>query len=472
MSDLTQLVKTLKAAVDIRRYNRADFFEPYPKQEAFFDLGATKDERLLMAANQVGKSWSGAYEAACHLTGNYPDWWLGKRFDKPTRGWICGETGLVVRDVSQKMLCGEPGVIEAFGSGFIPKDSFVAPPTLARGTPSAYDTIQVRHVSGGVSIARFKTYEQGRERFQGESLDWIWFDEEPKMEIYSEGITRLNATHGISWMTFTPLQGMSEVVMRFLQEVHANRGVVTMTIDDVKHFDAKQKADIISKYQSYEIEARTKGIPMLGSGRIFPYSEASITEARINAVPLEWFKGWGVDFGIDHPFAAVLLAFDRDTDTIHVLHTIRVSDQKPLQHAAAMKPIGIRVPVFWPHDGHGRESSGETVASLYKKEGLRTWPEHSTHPQGGYSTEAGIMEMQARMETGRLKVADHLSDFFEEFRLYHRKNGDIVKLRDDIMSATRVGIMMRRHFKQVALGGEVPKGRRNKVARGVDFPLF
>ena len=147
-----------------------------------------------------------------------------------------------MRDVQQTKLCGEPGVDALFGTGMIPKDLFVDKPSLARGITDAYDTIQVRHVSGGVSVARFKSYEQGREKFQGETLDWLWFDEEPPMDIYSEGLTRTAATHGIVFMTFTPLQGPTGVVMRFLDEPSPYRGVVTMTIDDAEHISPDEKS--------------------------------------------------------------------------------------------------------------------------------------------------------------------------------------------------------------------------------------
>jgi phage terminase large subunit-like protein len=204
-------------------------------------LGAKYSERLLIAGNQNGKTHVGAYEAACHLTGEYPEWWKGRRFDRPTRGWIAGETSLVVRDVQQKKLCGEPGVDSSFGTGMIPKDLFVDKPSLARGITDAYDTIQVRHKSGGVSVARFKSYEQGRQKFQGETLDWLWFDEEPPMDIYSEGLTRTAATRGITFMTFTPLQGPTEVVLRFFDEPSPYRRVITMTIDDAEHIPPDEK---------------------------------------------------------------------------------------------------------------------------------------------------------------------------------------------------------------------------------------
>ncbi len=474
---LEETLKLLEAAAFRKKFRRIDFYEPYPLQQEFLDLGLTKSERLLMAGNQNGKTITGAYETACHLTGEYPEWWMGKRWNRPVKGWACGESSLLVRDVQQKYLCGEPGVEDAFGTGMIPREAFADKPSLARGVTDAYDTIQVTHktngVVDGVSILRFKSYEQGRQKFQGETIDFAWMDEEPDEDIYSEILTRMTATAGISWLTFTPLKGMSAVVMRFLNEEMPHRSVTQMTIEDAKHIPAEERARIIASWPAHEREARAKGIPMLGSGRIFQYSEEAIREETLDYIPAHWVKLWGIDFGIGHPFGAVLILWDRDNDVIHVHHTIRVSDQLPLQHAAAMRPIGAAVPVAWPQDGTAREKvGGQTVATGYKAQGLRMLPQHATFPDGGVSTEAGILEMQERMSTGRLKVAAHLSDWWQEFRLYHRKDGQIVKVNDDLMSATRIAIMMRRYAAAVALGGQYNSRRRATVAEGVDFDPF
>jgi phage terminase large subunit-like protein len=457
-----------------KKYNRWAYFEPYEKQKAFFDLGAYYRERLLMAGNQVGKSEAGAFEVACHMTGRYPKDWKGRRFDRPVRCWIAGETSTAVRDIQQKKLCGEPGVEADYGSGLIPKECFADKPSLARGVTDAYDTIQVRHVSGGISVARFKSYEQGRAKFQGETLDFIWFDEEPDLSIYSEGLTRITATGGMVFMTFTPLKGMSSVVSRFLNEHDEARAIVSMTIEDAKHIPADERARIIAGYPAHEREARVKGVPMLGSGRIFQVAEAAISEPMIERVPLHWAKLWGLDFGIDHPFAAALLLWDTDTDVLHLHHTVRMSNSLPLQCAVPMKVIGADVPVAWPHDGNvrGDRNTGQTMAQLFKAQGLRMMAEHATWPDGGISTEAGITELQDRMATGRFKVADHLSDFFEEFRLYHRKDGQIVKERDDIISAVRIATMMKRMGKRVQLGAFRPRAEPNQMADGIDYPIF
>lgn len=473
---VAQLEEALKTAIDHKRFRKIDYFSPYPKQREFLAMGLTVRERLLMAGNQNGKTYTGAAEMAFHLTGEYPWDWEGRRFDHPILAWITGETGVVVRDKQQLELCGTPGVEEDFGTGMIPKERFTDKPSSSRGVQDAYDTIHVEHRTNGkvdgVSSGVFKSYEQGRKKFQAASVDVVWFDEEPPEDIYSEGLTRTVATGGIAYLTFTPLQGMSTVVLRFLEEESEDRGVVIMTIDDAEHISPAQKAIAIAGYLPHEREARARGVPMLGSGRIFTVAEETITEPDLTYLPRHWVKFWGIDFGIDHPFAAVLFAWDKDNDVIHLITGFKIADQLPIMHAARMKPIGGQVPVAWPQDGTARsKGDGEVLSKSYSKQGLHMMPTHAVWPDGSISTEAGVLEMQERMSTGRFKVAASFTDFFEEYRMYHRKDGMIVKLRDDILSAARIGIMMKRFGRPVDLGGPTFAGRRSNdgLARDVDF---
>ena len=476
-AELAALLEELEAAAYLKDYGgQYRFFEPYARQREFLDAGATRRERLLIAGNQNGKTHCGAFEACIHMTGLYPKDWKGRRFDKPTKGWACGMTSLAVRDIQQKKLCGEPGVESSFGTGMIPKDLFVDKPSLARGVTDAYDTIQVRHISGGVSVCRFKSYEQGRAKFQGESLDWIWFDEEPPEDVYSEGLTRTVATGGMAFMTFTPLEGWSSVVNRFLTEESPSRDTITMTIDDALHIPPQKRQEIIDGYAPHEREARARGVPMLGSGRIFLTPEAAIIEPAIESIPLHWGKLWGLDFGIGHPFAAVLGAWDRDLDVWHILHCIRIPDALSIVHAAAMLRVGAAVPVAWPRDGLDRDShTGEPLAAGYRKHGLLMLHGHAAWEDGSMSTEAGIHEHDEREKTGRLKVPAHHADWFEERRFYHRKEGKIVKIKDDLMSATRMLFMMKHRARNVPLGGPETRnyaGAVAQIADGVDFDLF
>jgi hypothetical protein len=245
--------------------------------------------------------------------------------------------------------------------------------------------------------------------------------------------------------TFTPLLGMSEVCRRFLLEPSPDRALVTMTIDDAPHYTAEQRTKIIAGYPAHEREARAKGIPALGSGRIFPISDEDITiAARI--FPHEFARIRGLDFGWDHPFACVELVWDRDEDVVYVVKCHKMRQATPILHAAAIRGWGNEwVPIAWPHDGlQADKGSGDELATQYRNQHLNMLPERATFVDGGSGVEAGLMEMLGRMQTGKLKVFSHLTDWFEEFRLYHRKDGKVIKEFDDLMAATRYALMMLR----------------------------
>lgn len=406
-----------------------------------------------MAGNQLGKTWSAGFETAMHLTGRYPSWWAGKVWDRPVAGWAAGVTSEVTRDSVQRVLCGR---INAIGTGAIPFDS-IKDKSLKRGVADAIDTIVVKHGGGGdiqagESLLGFKSYDQGREKFQAETLDFVWLDEEPDEEIYTESLTRTNATGGIVYMTFTPLKGMTGTVKRFVLDKSPGTIVTTMTIDDAEHYTAEQRIAIINSYPAHEREARTKGIPTLGSGRIFALTEDSIKVEPFE-IPKHWAQICGIDFGWDHPSAAVKLALDRDLDVIYVVAAHRQKEQTPLLFASTVKPWGDWLPWAWPHDGLQHDKgSGVALKEQYKSQGLNMLDDKATHaPEdgekegtGGNGVEAGLMDMLDRMQTGRLKVFSTLTDWFEEFRMYHRKDGKVVKLDDDLMSATRYANMMKR----------------------------
>jgi phage terminase large subunit-like protein len=361
------------------------------------------------------------------------------------------------------------------GTGLIPKDCLLDR-TLGHGVTDGIEVLQVRHVSGGVSTVTFKSYEQGRTKFQGATLDAIWLDEEPPFDVYIECLTRTMVTSGVVLVSYTGIKGATDVSDRFLREEAPDRCVINMSIDEAEHFTPQQRAALIAGWPAYMRECRSTGHPMMGEGRVFTTPEASIVEPRLQDrdIPPWWRKIWGIDIGIRHPFAAVLLLWDREVDVIHVHRTIRISDQTPIMHAAAMKAIAVNVPVAWPKDAGDRDrGTGIPVRELYKAQGLKMLPEPASHPAsfGGHSmsTEAGIMDWDQREQLGQLKVASDLNDWLEERRNYHTKDGLIVKVRDDLMSATRIGLMMRRAAKAVPLGS-APDAQRTdpsqRYARG------
>jgi hypothetical protein len=250
------------------------------------------------------------------------------------------------------------------------------------------------------------------------------------------------------------------------------RSVTLMTLEDAAHFSADDREALLAKYPAHERDVRGKGIPMLGSGRIFPLSDEQVSCPAFK-VPEYWPVLGALDFGWDHPTAAVRLAHDRDADIVYVTHTYRQAKGTPIQHAGALRAWG-NIPWAWPHDGEHETSAGGGVdlATQYRAQGLdmlaeRAKPEKLSRKAGqspaSSSMEAGLMSLLDRMLGGRLKVFEHLGDWFEEFRLYHRKKGKVVKFNDDLMSATRYGEVSLRYARVV---GPMKKkrGRRASAA--------
>lgn len=190
--------------------------ELYYKHLQFFKAGSIHQERAAIAGNRCGKTTMGCYEATLHLTGLYPEWWEGRRFEHPVDWWAASDTSETTRDILQYEFLGH---ITEIGTGMIPKDLIVGEPSRRRGVADAVDTVRVRHVTGGDSVLSFKSYDQGREKFQGTAKHGINLDEEPDAKIYYECLTRLMTTSGLMICTFTPLMGMSEVVFRFLPDL-------------------------------------------------------------------------------------------------------------------------------------------------------------------------------------------------------------------------------------------------------------
>ena len=191
--------------------------ELYPKHVGFFKAGSEYMERAAMAANRSGKSFGiGGYETAVHLTGLYPDWWEGRRFDHPIDAWVAGDTLTTTRDIVQLILLGNIG---DWGTGLIPSDTIEGDPVMRSGVTGGVDYARIKHVSGGMSVVGFKAFDQGRKTFQGTAKHLIWLDEESPRPVYDECMIRLATTNGLMMVTFTPLLGLSEVALMFLPEL-------------------------------------------------------------------------------------------------------------------------------------------------------------------------------------------------------------------------------------------------------------
>jgi phage terminase large subunit-like protein len=479
-----------------KKYRRLDYYRPNPKQLAFHNLIAP--ERMFRAGNQLGKTHCVGAQLAFDALGRYPDWYQGRRFETPPPierpfdflGWVASTTSTTTRDGAQTKLLGDVRQQDGLGTGMIPLDNIVGRPTMARGISDFVDTVNLQREGGGRALIRFKTFEMDRKAFQGESVDSAWLDEDPGDDsVWGECLARLAATSGQIVFSATPTLGITPIRKRFKEHL-AGTAEILMTIDDCVvsrggHIPDEQLPVIVARYKANERATRAYGADAAGEGAVFEIPVDSITHARDPATfPDYWPWLWGLDFshgGMSaqaHPFAAVLGAWDRDADTIYVVHAIRMRQALPISHVAAIKAHPCwDAPAAWPHDGgHTGFESTETFAATYRRLGLNMRATHATFRTGGFNFESGISEMEGRFATGRLRIAKNLTEVLDEYVGYHRVNGLVHKVDDDLLSALRVLCMDIRFAKVLVAnrpgqGGFMRPDNRQAVASGLDFPL-
>lgn len=432
-----QQLKLLSKKIEL--YNQYNIlrYKPSSKQLSYHDLGAQYKERLFLAGNRCGKTFCGAQEMSIHLTGLYPKWWQGRRFDKPIRAWAGSVTAESTRDILQNAYLGDE---DTFGA--IPKD-LILKKTYKKSVTDAVDFVYVRHVSGGVSKLGFKSYDQGREKFQGTSRHVIHLDEEPDLRLYEECLMRTMDCDGLIMLTMTPLKGMSDVCLHYLDEAASDKVYVQATWEDAPHLDKSEIEKMRKSLRTHEREAREKGVPSLGSGRVFPIKEEDVLIDKEH-IPKDLPLAAGMDFGWHNPTAIVWGAYDKDADVLYIVDSYKASEKTPEQHALILKEKGLWIPVACDPAGQAvSQKDGESLMLAYEKQGVYL-------NKANNSVESGLMEMLERMRSGRLKIASHLTAWFDEFRLYRRnERGVIVKDNDHLMDASRYlvvsGLMLAKH---------------------------
>ncbi len=406
--------------------------ELYPKHMAFFAAGATRRERAFIAANRVGKSEGvGGFELVCHLRGVYPPWWRGKHFSRPINAWASGDTAKTTRDIIQRILLGPVG---EFGTGLIPEADLIRV-TAKPGVADAVEGIFVRHVSGGTSECILKSYDQKREAFQGTTRDAVWLDEECERDIYVECLLRTMTTNGILMCTFTPLQGITQLVTDFLDQSDGETGKFCVQCDwDVPHLSAETKSELLASIPEYQRDARTKGTPVLGAGAIYQISESDIVVDDF-PIPDYFPKCYALDIGWNRT-AALFGARDNESGVIYLYSEHYMGQQQPILHAQAIKSRGAWIPGVIDPAARGRSQiDGQRLIEIYRECGLHL-------QEADNSVEAGIYAVWQLMTGGKLKVFRSLGNFLSEFRLYRRdEDGHVVKQKDHLMDAMRYLIM-------------------------------
>ena len=452
-----------------KRYNKWMYYKPHPDtQLPFHNSHAT--ERSIVLGTQQGKTLSSSYEMAFQSCDFYPEWYKGlkhvvPKLDRDVKfiGWFASNSSQQTRDGAQLRILGDIGQKDGLGTGAIPLD-YIRGFTLSRGIPNFVDTVTLSRASGGIASLQSRTYEQQVMMWQSVSCDLIWMDEDPGYPpqgdlLYNEALGRTLATKGRIIASLTPMMGRTPIRKRFIEGAAAKNPNIFQVrggLEQALHIPKERHQEIIEQTAPSQRLARIQGLEMMGQGACFSTPVANITHnIQNNEMNPNWEVGWGIDFhhgGIAGIFVAAFGFHDPMTDTLYISDVLRLVGGTPDTHLAAISSHPCAdAPALYPHDG-GRVANlqtQETLAELYRYHpdrrpyGLRMPSTHVTFAGGGYSLPAGVLEMERRFQSGKLRIARWLLPLVrDEYEAYHyNERGDIVREDDHVLDAIRVLMM-------------------------------
>lgn len=431
----------------------------YKKHLEFFEAGSTYKERLFLAGNRIGKTMAGAFEVVLHCTGIYPDWWKGKRYSSPRSWWVVAESSEMSVKSVQKILLGN---IDSPGTGLIPKHliDFSTLPTVTKiggGRPG----VRIKHISGGYSSIDFKEIQQGQKSFTSATVS-IWVDEILTKPIYEEVQTRITMDDNIFIHTFTPILGYSDQLQSFfgnegyrVGKINDFKYCVSATLWDVPHIPELERQRLVESWAPYVREARSKGIPQLGEGQVFPYSEEMIS---IDAFPIpkHWKRLAGMDVGW-RAWAVCWFAINPDDNKIYCYSTYKAGEKTPLEHWTTLKTRGETIPFAADPASHGRQQTdGAIIFDQLQDFGMSI-------QNANNQREAGIYDIAELFIAGQLKIFSTERDLISEIlNLSRDKNG---KIKDSsskhLFDSFRYGV----HTREIAKN-DLETGKLNPLNPG------
>lgn len=433
----TELLELLQAANEYKRYNKLEYMKPYDYQLEFMNASIKYKQRYLRAANRCGKTMGASIEFAMHLTGRYQDYYKGERF--PSSGnvyWCIGIDLDSVSKVLQKELFGTADIrVESeIGTGTIPRDCIELEQGIVKDGPRLKSCF-IKHTDGGYNTVHF--YGSNNEAsMMGQTIKMAWLDEEPEhnsMELYAQCLTRTLTTEGHIMFTATPEVGYTELNRMFDEDETGQLYVKSASWWDAPHITQEMIDKMLAGIPEYQRDMRSKGLPVIGTGAVFPYSEEEITESDIQ-VEGHWKVVAAIDIGHNvDPSVITFTAYDEENDKLYVYDEIYLDDDRSAKAIAeAIKGSSTpNIPVVVPGDGGLSDSSapdtyGKQLRDVY---GINVHPNVFRNPtcilldptKVNKSIETGLVEMRRRFSDGSLKVSSHCDNILREMRQYFYK---------------------------------------------------
>ncbi|MBQ8320349.1 MAG: terminase family protein [Clostridia bacterium] len=411
---------------ELDKYNSGE--RVHQKQLAFHKC--LKRNRWVFGGNRSGKTECGAVECVYLARGIHPY----RENKRSVEGWVVSVSTQVQRDVAQKK------ILRYLKKEWIEEIVMVSG---RKDSPESgvIDFIRVKSALGGLSTIGFKSTDQGREKFQGASLDFVWFDEEPPRDVYLECRMRLLDKRGELFATMTPLKGLTFVY----DEVYLNRGndpevwYEFMEWKDNPYLDEREIQMMEASLDEVTLQARRYGKFAAATGLVYPEFDERVHVIPPFSVPKEWQDNISIDPGLNNPLSAHWYAVDYD-DNVYVVYEHFEAGKDIDHHAAEIKRICELL--GWKKDARGRIcalidsaakqktlSGVKSVCELFYERGILVNPDVDKELFSGIARVKSYLKQNNGLPN--LYVFENCVHLIRELKGYYWGSGDTPKKADD-----------------------------------------
>lgn len=433
MRDLIKRLKEIDLEIEKRyqknalsRYNTGE--KVHKKQLLFHKC--QKRNRWVFGGNRSGKTECGAVEAIYMARGNHPY----RKNRKKVVGWVVSVSRQVQREVAQSKIL-----------SYLNPD-WIVDIAMCEGRKDGYengviDYIIIKNVFGFESKIYFKSIDQGREKFQGASLDFVWFDEEPPKDIYMECLMRVIDKQGDIFGTMTPLKGLTWVYDEIYLNSRNNPEVWCEHMEWADNpFLSQAEIDALTETLSEsELESRRYGKFMGANGLVYGEFDENIHVIEPFNVPKEWQDNISIDPGLNNPLSAHFYAVDYD-DNVYVIAEHYEAKKDVLYHSKKLKEIADALD--WHRGSNGMLcalidsaatqrtlASEKSVVDLFYDNGILV------NPKVNKDLFSGISRVKSYLKNAEGKskifIFKTCTNLIREIKGYFWGKGDVPVKRDD-----------------------------------------
>jgi phage terminase large subunit-like protein len=426
LKNVCEEITKRKDADKLSTYNTGKIV--HKKQLAFHKCN--KRNRWVFGGNRTGKTECGAVEVVYLARGNHPY----KQNKKDTIGWVVSLSKQVQRDVAQKKIL-------TYLSPYYIEDVVMQSGKKDFPESGVIDYIKVKNVFGGTSIIGFKSCDQGREKFQGASLDYVWFDEEPTEEIYLECRMRVLDKKGQIFGTMTPLKGLTWVYDEIYLNAKNSKEVwyETMEWADNPFLDPNEVSFFEESLSEEDLESRKYGRFFNANGLVYKEFDEKVNVIDPFDVPKDWYDNISIDPGLNNPLSCHWYAVDYDGN-VYVIAEHFEKNRDIDYHSQRIKEKCEQLDWFADEQGNysalidsaaGQHTlnGAKSVAELFYERGIKVNTKVNKDLFSGISVVKSYLKNS--LGVSKLFIFKNCTNLIREIKSYFWGEGDNPIKRDD-----------------------------------------